>query len=412
MKFIYHIFITCYALAIRFASIWNEKAEQWYRGRKDLFTEFQKKIANDNIIWMHCSSAGEFEQGKPILKKLREQYPHYKLLVSFFSPSGFNVAKGNNLADYICYIPLDTRSNAEQFLKTVNPQLVIFVKYEFWYHHLKAIHNKKIPLLLISAIFREQQLFFKWYGSFYFTMLRFFSWIFVQDEQSYNLLRKNKISNCSIGGDTRFDRVISIADTIKEVPFIKEFIGHNKVIVAGSTWSNDEDILSEAITGENLKIIIAPHEVDKAHIENILKQFPNAITYSVFKENPGNSFTTLIIDSIGLLSQLYYYATITYVGGGFNKSGIHNTLEAAVYGKPVIFGPNYQKFKEAEDLMSANAAFSIKNKQELHEVIERLINDSVTLQQCSKAAKNYVYNSSGATEKIMAYIDKNRLLTT
>jgi 3-deoxy-D-manno-octulosonic-acid transferase len=415
LRFLYTVFILLYGFVIRVASYWNNKAKDWHNGRKNLFTDLQQKITSeDNLIWMHCASAGEFEQGKPVLEALKKHYPKYKVLVSFFSPSGFNVAKKNPLPDYISYFPLDTKRNAERFIQIVQPKLVLFVKYEFWYYHLKSINDRKVPLLLISALFRKEQLFFKWYGLFYLKMLHLFSWIFVQDQAAYQLLKQYNIENCSINSDTRFDRVITIAEDFKEITFIKNFIGNSKVIVAGSTWPKDEELLSEAVAINNTKLIIAPHELDKDHIENLLNLFPGAVTFSTLQLLNGTRVhqNTLIIDNIGMLSRLYNYATITYIGRGFNKSGIHNTLEAAVYGKPVLFGPNYQKFKEARELIAAKAAFSVNNSGEVIEVVSKLMSDTTLLQQTGDAAKKYVYENKGATKRIIDHIQENRLLTS
>lgn len=415
MRFLYPVFILLYGFAIRVASLWNNKAKDWHNGRKNLFIDLQEKITSeDNIIWMHCASAGEFEQGKPVLEALKNQYPTYKVLVSFFSPSGFNVGKRNSLPDYISYLPLDTERNAERFLQIVQPKLVLFVKYEFWYYHLKTIHDRKVPLLLISALFRKEQLFFKWYGSFYLKMLNFFSGIFVQDEVAFQLLKQYNVAHCSINGDTRFDRVITIAEDFREISFIRNFIGNSTVVVAGSTWPEDEKLLSDAVKTTNTKLIVAPHELNKDHIESLLDLFTGAITFSTLELQTGTREhqNTLIIDNIGMLSRLYNYATITYIGGGFNKSGIHNTLEAAVYGKPVLFGPNYHKFKEARELIAASAAFSINDSREIKEIVSKLMSDPILLQQTGDAAKKYVYDNKGATKRIIDHIQENRLLTS
>jgi 3-deoxy-D-manno-octulosonic-acid transferase len=374
-----------------------------------MFEQLQKNISGENkIIWMHCASAGEFEQGKPILEKLKECYSTYKILVTFFSPSGIKAAN-NYPIDYISYMPLDTHSNAERFLKIVNPKLVIFIKYEYWYHHLKTIHKNNIPLILVSAIFRKDQPFFKWYGSFYRRMLYFFKSIFVQDEQSCKNLNKIKINHCHLAGDTRFDRVAVIAKNIDHVPYIKEFIGQEKVFIAGSTWTEDEDVMKKL--DASLKLIIVPHELDPRHLKELRNKFSNSVSYSKLNINTDFNARVLIIDNIGKLSRIYKYATITYIGGGFNKSGIHNTLEAAVYGKPVVFGPHYKKFKEARDLVAKKAAFSISNESELKYIVNKLLTNDELLKQTGDAAKNYVQQNTGATEKIMSYIQENRLLT-
>lgn len=414
MRTLYNIFIALYGAAISLVGVWNKKAREWTKGRKTLFKDLEHQLSpSDQVIWMHCASAGELEQGKPVLERLKELHPDYKILVSFFSPSGYASGKKYKGADVICYLPLDTRANAEKFLKLVHPKLVVFVKYEYWYHHLKAVHNRHIPLLLISSIFRTSQVFFKSYGNFYRNILKLFTWIFVQDEQSAQLLESIQVSHRSVSGDTRFDRVAVIAAIAPDLPLIQRFAENHKVLVAGSTWPDDENILAESIgsMGQNIKTIIAPHEINKEHIEHILSRFPDAIQYSKAEAATLGNFNTLIIDNVGMLSRLYHYATITYIGGGFNKSGIHNTLEAAVWGKPVVFGPQFQKFKEARDLVSRQAAFSFTNANQLTTILTTLLQDQSLLRQSSQAAKNYVEESRGATDRIISYIQENRLLT-
>ena len=368
---------------------------------------------DDSYLWMHCASAGEFEQGKPVLEALKAQYPHYKVLVTFFSPSGYQSGKKYKGADLISYLPLDTKRNAEKFLRLVNPKLVIFIKYEYWYHHLKAVADRKIPLLLVSSIFRKNQVFFKSYGGFYRNILKFYNWIFVQEEESIHLLKSIGVHHCSIGGDTRFDRVTAIVGNFTELELVKRFVGEDVTVVAGSTWPDDEQLLAEfykSYAGK-LKLIIAPHEINKAHLEHLFTFFPQAIAYSQIENKHPTNTPVLIIDNVGMLSRLYHYAAITYIGGGFNKSGIHNTLEAAVWGKPVLFGPNYQKFKEARDLVAHGAGFSIANAPELIHQATTLLQDNSLLQQSSRSARQYVEEHKGATGKIMGYIQENRLLT-
>ena len=433
---IYNFFIRLYAFGIRIAASWNPKAKEWIDGRKNLFQELDEKIhPDDKIIWFHCASAGEFEQGKPVIEELKKIYPLHKILVSFFSPSGYNAAKKYSYADIITYLPSDTKKNAKRFIELIRPELVVFVKYEYWYHHLSEAAFHHIPLIMASAIFRKDQLFFKWYGKFYRQMLFLFRKIFVQDEGSLQLLKANNIHHSSVSGDTRFDRVKKIADDFSEVPLLKEFAGESKVIVAGSTWEQDEMILASYAKNHPVKIVIAPHEIKKDHILQLQKLFPDCVRYSEVKnlfshgevlaisiwnsinEQQGKdlqkklaSSKTLIIDSMGMLSKLYYYATVTYVGGGF-KTGIHNTLEAVVYGKPVLFGPKYQKFKEAKDLIEEGAAFSITNTEELEIKMDHLLNDPEQLSKAGNAAKNYVEENTGATQKIIQFIQENRLLT-
>jgi 3-deoxy-D-manno-octulosonic-acid transferase len=433
---IYNLFVRLYISGIRIVSNWNPKAKEWINGRKNLFEDLQKKITpSDKIIWFHCASAGEFEQGKPVIEELKATYPSHKILVSFFSPSGFNAAKKYQHADIITYLPLDTKTNAKRFVELIKPELVVFVKYEYWYYHLSAVAFHHIPLIMASAIFRKDQLFFKSYGKFYKQILFLFRQIFVQDENSLDLLKANNIHHCSISGDTRFDRVKKIADNFSEIPLLKEFIGESGVIVAGSTWEMDEEILASYVKNHSIKIVIAPHEIKQDHILHLQKMFPDCARYSEAKNlfshseiqttSIWNSINeqqqkdlqkklteakTLIIDGIGMLSKLYYYATVTYVGGGF-KSGIHNTLEAVVYGKPVLFGPKYHKFKEARDLIKEGAAFSINNAEEFKIKMDHLLNDPEQLLKAGNAAKNYVDDNIGATQKIVQYIQENRLLT-
>ncbi|HTM91829.1 MAG TPA: glycosyltransferase N-terminal domain-containing protein [Flavisolibacter sp.] len=433
---IYNLFIRLYVLGIRIASLWNPKGKEWVGGRKNLFKELSAKITGgDKTIWFHCASAGEFEQGKPLIEEMKRVYPSHKIVVSFFSPSGYSAAKKYPYADIITYLPADTRKNAKHFIELIKPELVVFVKYEYWYHHLSAVAFHHIPLIMVSAIFRKEQLFFKKYGKFYRQMLFLFRQIFVQDKDSLDLLKAEDIQHCSLSGDTRFDRVKKIAGNFSEVPLLKEFIGESKTIVAGSTWEGDEEILSSYVKGSPAKIVIAPHEIKKDHILKLQQLFPGCVLYSelrslfahseVEKNSIWNSINeqqekdlqkkladakTLIIDSMGLLSKLYYYATVTYVGGGF-KSGIHNTLEAVVYGKPVLFGPKYYKFKEARDLIEEGAAFSVTSTEELKTKMDHLLNDPYQLSKAGDAAKNYVEKNTGATQKILQFIQENRLLT-
>lgn len=421
---------------IHLASSWNPKAKQWVQGRKNLFEELEKKIhRQDKMVWFHCASAGEFEQGKPVIEQVKKYYPSYKIIVSFFSPSGFHAGKKYEHADIITYLPIDNRKNASRFVEQIRPELVFFVKYEYWYHHLSTLAFRHIPIVMVSAIFRTDQLFFKPYGKFYKQILLLFRHIFVQDKESLQLLTQNNILNCSLSGDTRFDRVKKIAGEFSEIPFINQFVGVNKIIVAGSTWEQDEKILEEYVENSPIKLIIAPHEIKNDHILQLQASFPDCIRYSelknvfeqseVQKTSVWNSINeqqekdlrerlvnakTLIIDSMGLLSKIYHYATITYVGGGF-KTGIHNTLEAVVHGKPVLFGPKYHKFKEARDLIKQGAAFSITNFEELKIKMDQLLNDPSELSKAGNAAKQYVEENTGATQKIVQYIQENRLLT-
>lgn len=404
---LYNTFIRLYLLAIRLAALRNQKAKDWIQGRQNLFTRLEQQVnADDRVIWMHCSSAGEFEQGKPIIAALKKQYPNHKIVVSFFSPSGYHVAK-NSDADCITYLPADTKANARRFIKILHPELVIFIKYEFWYHHLSEAAFQHIPLLLASAVFRKDQAFFKWYGGFYRNVLFLFRHLFVQDKASFQLLKENHINHCSISGDTRFDRVKEIAGHFTEVPVVTEFAGHDPVIVAGSTWKDDEKLLAQY---RPVKLVLAPHEISEEHLIQIEQLFPDAIRYSRWHHRTGQE-KVLIIDNVGMLSRLYYYASVAYVGGGFTKDGIHNILEAAVYGKAVVFGPVYQKYREAKELISQGGAFSVGNVEQWKNRIDNLLNNEENLQTAGLHALHYITKHTGATAEVLHYIQENRLLT-
>jgi len=430
-RLLYGFFITGYKMLIHFASFWNPKAKLWVNGRKNIFIKLGQDFEKDSpdIIWMHCASVGEFEQGRPLLENIKILYPGYKILLTFFSPSGYVALKGSTLPDYIYYLPFGNSLVAQRFINLVKPALVLWIKYDYWYYYLQELKKKNIPVLLISANFSKDQLFFKWYGKLYQEMLHFFSHLFVQTEQSKHLLHTIGFSkNITIAGDTRFDRVIEIANGFTAIDTIDQFCGHEKVIVAGSTWREDEEGLDHfANTHPEIKFIIAPHEIDEPHLKNIEKLFKSSVRYSVFqkqlttdqgparknsgegKEAPAN---VLIIDNIGMLSRLYKYATVAYVGGGFGEDGVHNILEAAVYGKPVIFGPVFNKYIEAIELLEEKAAFTVDNALELEKVLVNLFSDTVIYREMCEAAKKYVTSKKGATETILRYIQEKRLLTS
>jgi 3-deoxy-D-manno-octulosonic-acid transferase len=410
MRFLYHIAIKGYGAVLSIASWFNPKAKLWIDGRKN----WQKKLAvalenanNKKRIWIHCASVGEFEQGRPVIEQIKAEYPEAHITLSFFSPSGFELRKDYNKADLVCYLPLDTPKNAKKWVKTLKPDLALFVKYEFWPNMLLALQKQEIPTLYFSSIFRENQHFFKWYGSWFKKILQNIPFIFVQQQKSIDLLNSIGIKNCAIAGDTRFDRVCSIANNIKPISFIEAFITNEITLIAGSTWPEDEKLLANLmLQHKNVKLIIAPHEIDTAHINQIEKRFgKQAMRYSKVTIESLKHSSVLIIDNIGMLSSLYQYADITYIGGGFGK-GIHNTLEAAVYGSPILFGPNYSKFQEALDLISYRAAFSIKNYVELQSKFEILLNNDKR-NLAGKAAKMYVSNNTGGALKVMDWINTN-----
>jgi 3-deoxy-D-manno-octulosonic-acid transferase len=365
---------------------------------------------------MHCASLGEFEQGRPLLEAAREQYPGYKLLLTFFSPSGYEIRKNYTGADLVLYLPLDGPNNAREFIEAINPSLVLWIKYEYWYYYLLELKKRNIPVLLISGIFRSDQPFFKWYGGIWKKILENFDHLFVQTKNSENLLNQVGVSGkITVTGDTRFDRVTAIAEQWEKLAEpIEQFCEGHQVIVAGSTWEEDEEeLIHYAKAYPKIRFIFVPHEVSKERINDLQKEFPEALLYSSLVNRQLSTVihsNVLIIDTIGILSRLYKYANIAYVGGGFNESGIHNILEAAVYGKPVIFGPEYEKFAEANDLINAGGAFSIGNALELEALLNKLLDDTGEWEKSSKAARNYVQSHKGATSLIMNYIQRKRLL--
>jgi 3-deoxy-D-manno-octulosonic-acid transferase len=411
---IYNIVIRVYAAAIRFASLWNPKARLWISGRKDLLKNARTALQNNTlpVIWMHSASLGEFEQGRFLLENIRQKFPSTCIVITFFSPSGYEVMKNYAGADHIFYLPLPTRKNARKFIGILNPQLVLWIKYDYWYHYLTALKKRNTPLLLISAIFHRHHPFFRWYGPLYKKMLRCFTWMFVQTPESARRLESiGFINNVSINGDTRFDRVIDIAEHFTPLPLIEIFCGDSPVIVAGSTWPEDEEELDHhANTHPNIKFILAPHEIGEEHLRDIEKLFHSSIRYSRLETAGVTTANTLIIDNIGMLSRLYHYATVTYVGGGFGNAGVHNVLEAAVHRKPVVFGPVFNKFREAIDLLEEGGAFTIDNALELERTLHDLLTNKEMYRECCEAAGKFVYGHRGATQNIIQYIQANRLL--
>ncbi len=407
MVLIYDILLFFYHLAVNIYSPFNKKASKWIAGRKGIIDKLKKQISiGDEIIWFHCASLGEFEQGRPIIERIKADYPQYKILISFFSPSGYEVRKDYAFADYICYLPKDTGRNAREFIEVVSPKLVFFVKYEFWYHHLNAVRQKEIPLYCISAIFREDQVFFKWYGSFFVEVLKMFSHIYVQDEESKSKISELGVDAVSVAGDTRFDRVKANSQEVMDLPVLDHFKGDSKLLIAGSTWKEDEESLVRLINTSDLdlKYVIAPHEISQTNIKRLEDSLQVAsVRYSEAKSQAMDKYKVLIIDNMGLLSSIYRYASIVYVGGAFG-SGLHNILEPAVYGKPIIFGPDHKKFKEAGELISDGGAFSISNFDELKRKVRFLLADPYIIKIASEISKTYVNKNTGATDKILGSI--------
>ncbi|HNU88710.1 MAG TPA: glycosyltransferase N-terminal domain-containing protein [Ferruginibacter sp.] len=424
-KFLYNLFLLLYSTGIRVAAAWNPKAKKWLAGRKDIFARIndQRSTTNDQPVWMHCASLGEFEQGRPLLEELRMKNEELKIVLTFFSPSGYEVMKDYKGADHIFYLPMDSSFNAKKFLDAVDPCLVLWVKYEYWFYYLQEIKERNIPLLLVSGIFRQNQPFFKWYGGIWKQMLRSFTHFFVQNEESKQLLAQLGFSNnVSINGDTRFDRVIEIAEKHQPVPFIEEFCGDSMVMVAGSTWEEDEiELLHFVKQHPQIKFIIAPHEIDAENLKDVKQQFINSVFYSellqtsnlqpILSVAEGQTSNILIIDNVGMLARLYKYAHITYVGGGFGEDGVHNVLEAAVYGKPVVFGPVYEKFIEASGLVDAGGGISADGLIKLEDILNKLATDEKERVKRGEASKKYVYENAGASKKIIQFIQENRLLT-
>ncbi|MFT3681751.1 MAG: glycosyltransferase N-terminal domain-containing protein [Ferruginibacter sp.] len=413
-KLLYHLFLFIYKNGIRIAALWNRKARLWVQGRK-VFPTITKR--GERTVWMHCASLGEFEQGRPVLEAIRAKYPAVTIVLTFFSPSGYEIRKNYTGADYIFYLPADSSANAKKMIEAIRPSLVLWVKYEFWYYYLAEFKRNNIPVLMISGIFREDQPFFKWYGNIWRKMLPCFTHIFVQNSSSMELLNElGYKNNVTIGGDTRFDRVIEIAEKFEPVPLIEKFCGLGKVVVAGSTWEEDEAEWTHYVKAHpQIKFIIAPHEIDSENLKDVKTAFPGSLFYSELlsmEDAVDNSIHVLVIDNIGMLSRLYAYAHITFVGGGFTSEGIHNVLEAAVYGKPVIYGPYHEKFAEAVELVETGAGICINNALELEKVMSELWHNETLLKAKSDAAKQYVYSNAGATGKIMDHIQANRLLTS
>jgi 3-deoxy-D-manno-octulosonic-acid transferase len=399
MLWLYTIGIQFYALIVKIFSLFNTKAAFFINGRRNLFERISQTIdPSQKHIWFHFASLGEFEQGRPVLESLKQIYPQKKIVITFFSPSGYEIRKDYQNADGVFYLPLDTAKNAKELIKAFNPEMAIFTKYEFWYHYFDVLAKNHIPIYVISSIFRPGQVYFRWYGGLNRKILSFVTHFFVQNEESKTLLQQLNITNVTVSGDTRFDRVVANAQSPKQLEIIAEFCANRKVFIAGSSWPADEEILCElAKANLNWKFIIAPHEIDERHITKIQELFPGAIKYSEGQSD--QNAQVLIIDNIGLLSAIYQYGDIAYIGGGFGV-GIHNTLEAAAFGIPVIFGPNYQRFKEAKDLIQLGAAKSISNKDQLNNAFKVL----TATKEPGLIAAQYVDEHKGSTEKIVTYL--------
>jgi 3-deoxy-D-manno-octulosonic-acid transferase len=441
----YHVFLWFYKVGIRLVAPWNRKAKEWLEGRKGIFERMRTDFAGGfsagggagdaagtatgeaagtagkyPVIWMHCSSLGEFEQGRPVIEALRRQAPMARIVLTFFSPSGYRAKKDYEGADYVYYLPLDSPGNARQFIDLVRPTLVLWVKYDYWYYYLVELKKRAIPVLLVSGVFRADQPFFKWYGRLHRYMLECMTHLFVQTEASRVLLEGRGLTGqVSVSGDTRFDRVIEIAKEGAPLPLIGAWCGGHPVIVAGSTWEEDDEELDHyANTHPEIRFILAPHEIGEDRLVEVERLFRHCIRYSVWAagvkapaSRPGwPEPNVLIIDNIGMLSRLYRYATIAYVGGGFGDDGVHNVLEAAVYGKPVVFGPVIEKYIEAVELTESGGGIVIDSALEAEGVFERLLRDPAEVRETGEASARYVDSKKGATEKIVRYITMQKLL--
>jgi 3-deoxy-D-manno-octulosonic-acid transferase len=409
----YNLVLFLYWCIIHIVSLFNEKARKWVLGRKNIFSTIEKtlqeKNINENVVWFHCASLGEFEQGRPVIEGFKKSNPNIKIVLTFFSPSGYEMRKNYEFADAVFYLPLDFKSNAHQFIKLIKPKAAVFIKYEFWLNYISELNNQNIPIYLISAVFRPNQHFFKWYGNIFFKALKSYKKIFLQDKNSFQLLKDKGLNNIEIAGDTRFDRVFEIAQTKIALPLLDSFCSNHKILVAGSTWSKDEEIVIETFKKlkekhTDLKLIIASHEVNKnstTRIESLIGH----TTYSLYTNPIGvENADILLIDSIGILSQLYRYGTAAYIGGGFND-GIHNISEALVYNITVAFGTNHHKFVEAAETLQLGISKEVNSSNELFLFFDEIISDKKYQEQLSTGVKNYMQGKTGATKKILAELN-------
>lgn len=401
----YNIAIYLYGLGVFIYSLFNEKVRKMWRGEHESFRIIRERLdPKAKYIWFHAASLGEFEQGRPLMERIRATHPEYKILLTFFSPSGYEVRKDYKGADIVCYLPLDTVNNARRFLRTVRPVMAFFIKYEFWYNYLHVLKHRCVPTYSVSSIFRRDQIFFKWYGRDYARVLSCFTTFFVQNEESKLLLGTIGIKNAVVVGDTRFDRVLQIKEASKQLPLVEAFVSNAEhVFCAGSSWQPDEEIFIPYFNGRSdWKLIIAPHVIGEEHLAQMMQLLKGRRVTRYTQTNPEEAAKAdvLIIDCFGLLSSIYRYAQVSYVGGGFG-AGIHNTLEAGVWGIPVIFGPNNKRFAEAQGLLKCKGGFEIKDVNDFTTLMVHLESEPALLEKSGKAAADYVKSLSGATEKIL-----------
>ncbi|TAE34856.1 MAG: 3-deoxy-D-manno-octulosonic acid transferase [Sphingobacteriales bacterium] len=409
MLFLYNTGVRIYFLLIWIASFFKSKAQKWIIGRENWENKIPPNFKKYKNAWFHFASLGEYEQGKPLLEKFISHFPEHKIVLTFFSPSGYEVRKNSPLAHLVLYLPLDTQANAQKFIDLINPEIVFITKYEYWYHFFTELKKRTIPLYMVSAIFRPQQSFFRFYGDLHRKILKCVTHFFVQNQASLSLLKTINIYNATCVGDTRFDTVSNTLNHVKFFPIIKDFITDKPILVAGSTWYKDEVLLAQLLKNHpDWKLIIAPHEIGHSRINEIENRFLNCVKYTSIAASPLpykalKNHQTLIIDTIGMLSMLYQYGHIAYIGGGFG-AGIHNTLEAAAFGLPVIFGPKYQKFAEAKDLIKIKAAFSVVKQADLNDTFAKLSSDNQFCTQAGAKARVYIQRHIGASQKIIDFV--------
>jgi len=408
MLFLYNLIVFLAGIFLRIVALFSPKIKLFVEGRKNVFSILEEKIRpEDKTIWFHSASLGEYEQGLPVIEKIKEKYPTHKIIVTFFSPSGYEVRKNNTVADVTIYLPLDTKNNAERFLKAVHPELTFFIKYEFWLNYLNELEKNKIPTYLISGIFRDNQVFFKWYGGFYRKALTAFTYFFVQNEKSKQKVESLGFQNVIVSGDTRFDRVNAILERDNSLDYIEVFTNNQPVIVFGSSWPKDEALITEFINqaDENVKFIIAPHNIKPDQISDLQSKITKSSVLFSEKDNKNLSqYNVFIIDTIGLLTKIYSYGTIAYVGGGFGNPGIHNILEPATFGMPIVIGPNYYNFAEAVSLVELKGCIVISDFQELKAAFDQLLTDKLFYKEKSEICRSFIQNNKGATETIMKVV--------
>ncbi|HIO26741.1 MAG TPA: 3-deoxy-D-manno-octulosonic acid transferase [Flavobacteriaceae bacterium] len=415
MKLLYNFFIwLTEKVGLPIAGLFSGKLKKFTSGRKGLFQQIaSREVSKHQVIWFHAASLGEYEQGLPIMEAVKQRYPNYKLLVTFFSPSGYEVKKNNSIADFVFYLPLDTPKNAQKFIEAIQPEIALFIKYEIWPNYLNVLQQKKIPALLISGLFREQQIYFKGYGRFLFKALRGFQHLFVQNEDSLKVLQQHQIENASVSGDTRFDRVQLQLKKDNRLPIIEQFTQKKLTVVFGSTWPEGENLISAYInSAENeAKYIIAPHQIKAEKIDALQQKIQKkCIRYSAIEEQDLSTYDVLIIDNVGLLSKIYSYASIAYVGGALGNTGLHNILEPAVFGMPIMIGNHFEKFPEAKTLQKLGGLTAISDPAEFKKELDKLIENKTYRTQKGDICRNFILENTGATKKVINYLSEEKLL--